>query len=150
MALGRALAQEPVEAEQLEPPHQVGSHGHGHHPVGVGLEVGKGHAAETGVLQPLDVLFDVGVGPHGGVQLVGGALGVGVEAPVAELETREQAALGPGVEGLPPDDKPGPLGELLVIDQRGQLADGAIGVDRTRPRHDQRRQITFLVHGSGP
>ena len=32
---------------------------------------------------------------------------VGVEAPVAELETREQAALGPGVEGLTSDDAAG-------------------------------------------
>ena len=37
----------------------------------------------------------------------GRSLGVGVEAPVAEVETREQAALGPGVEGLASDDQPG-------------------------------------------
>ena len=85
---------------------------HSHHPVGVGLEAGEGEAAEPGVLQALDVLLDVGVGPHGGVEGDGVAVLVGVEAPVAEVEGREQAALGSGVQRLAPDDAAGALGKL--------------------------------------
>lgn len=45
-----------------------------------------------------------GAGPHHGVRLGRDSLGVRVEAPVPELEAREEAPLGAGVEGLPADD----------------------------------------------
>ena len=112
----------PVEAEQLEPAHQVGGQGHGHHPGGVGLEAGEGKPGEPRVLQSLDVLFDVGVGPHGGVEFDRVPVLVGVEAPVAEVEGGEEAALGSGVQRLPADDAAECHGQLVVVDQRGQLA----------------------------
>ena len=83
----------------------------------VGLKAGEGHPRESGVLQSLNVLFDVGVGTHGGVQFDRACLGVGVEAPVAELETREQAPLCAWVEGLTSNDQAGPFGQLVIVDQ---------------------------------
>jgi hypothetical protein len=77
----------------------------------------------AGILQALNVLFDMGMCSHGGVQVNRVSSGVGVEAPsVAELETREQAALRTEVEGLPSNDESGSFGQLVVGDQRGQLA----------------------------
>ena len=94
-----------VETEPLEPAHQVGADGHGHHPVAVGLEAGEGESAKSGVLQTLDVLFDMGVGPHGDIEFDRRTLRVGVEAPVTELETWEQAALCSGVERFTSNDQ---------------------------------------------
>ena len=55
---------------------------------------GEREAQQPGVLQPRDVLLDMGVGAHEGVEGDGVARLVGVEAPVAELERGEQALLG--------------------------------------------------------
>ncbi len=121
--LGSCLDPGTVEAEQLEPAHQVGRHGDGHHPVGVGLEVGEGEAQEPRVLETLNVLFDVGVGPHGGVEVDGVTLAVGVEAPVAIVEGGEQASLGSRVQRFATDDAAGAFGQLVVRDERGHLAD---------------------------
>jgi len=74
------------------------------------------------VLQAGDVLLDVGVSPHGRIELGRGPGGVGVEAPVAELEARKEAALGTGVQRLSPDDEPGASRQLVILDQRRQLA----------------------------
>jgi len=93
------------------------------------LEVGERHPAETGVLQPLDVLLDVGMAAHGGIQLHRGFPRIGVEAPVAELETRKQACAEAPGGGAPAGRSAGCGGQLLVVDQRGQLADS-----RTVPR----------------
>lgn len=49
-------------------------------------------------------------------------VGVGVEAPAPELEAREEAPLGTGVQRFSPDDEPGASRELGVADERGQLA----------------------------
>jgi hypothetical protein len=38
--LGSGVLPGPVTAEELEPPHEIGSEGHGRQPVGVGFEVG--------------------------------------------------------------------------------------------------------------
>ena len=89
----------------------------------MGLEAGEGGPAEAGVLQTLDVPLDMGVSPHGGIRFDGRSFRIGVEAPVAEVETREEAALGAGVEGLPSDDQVCSLREIGILDQRGQLAD---------------------------
>ena len=106
-AFGSGTTPGPVETEQLEPSHQVGRERHQHHPGGVVLEAGERKAREPRVLQTADVLLDVGVGPHGDVEIPRIALLVGVEAPVAVLERGEEAALGTGVQRFTPDDQPG-------------------------------------------
>ncbi len=60
------------------------------------------------------MLFDVGMGPHGGVEVDRVAVLVGVEAPVAIVEGGEQAALGSGVQRFTADDAAGALGSLGV------------------------------------
>ena len=55
----------------------------------------------------------MGVGPHNGIQFDRCPFGVGVEAPVAELETGEQAPLCSGVEGLTPNDQSSSRGQLV-------------------------------------
>lgn len=88
-----------VETQQLEPPHEVGRHGNGHQPVGVGLEAGEREAHEPRVLQPLDVGLDVGVGPHGDVEFPWGTVLVGVEAPVPVVEAQNRLRWAPGWSG---------------------------------------------------
>ena len=94
-------------------------------PVGVVFEAREGEPVETGVLQATDVLFDVGMGAHHDVELAGVSVLVGVEAPVAVLEGGEEAALGAGMERLASDDEPGAVGELRIVDERGELGDCA-------------------------
>ena len=67
-ALGRALTQGPSKQSSWNQRTRSAARAHGHHPVGVGLEAGEREPAEPGVLQPLDVALDVGMGPHGGVE----------------------------------------------------------------------------------
>ena len=84
-----------VEAEQLEPPHGVGGQVDGHQPVGVRLEAGEGKPAEPGLLQPADVAFDMGVGPHGDGEVDRVSLRVGQEAPVAVVEAGKRLRWAP-------------------------------------------------------
>src|SRR5664280_2588560 len=63
----------------------------------------------------------MGVGPHDAVKLDRVTVLVGVEPPVAIRETREQAVLDAGVEGLPPHDQPGSLGPVGERDQFGEF-----------------------------
>ena len=90
----------PLEAQQLEPPDEVGGEHHGRHPVGVRLKVAEGEAAEPGVLQPLDVVLDVGMCPHDDVEADRVTGLVGVEAPVTELKRGQEASLSTGVEAV--------------------------------------------------
>ena len=119
--LGLCLGPAAVEAEQLEPAHQVGRHHDVRHPGAVRLEVGEGEGQEPRVLQALDVLLDVRVGAHGLVEFDRVAVLVGVVAPVAVLELGEQAVLGAGVQRLAAHDEPGALGPLAQVDELGQL-----------------------------
>ena len=57
------------------------------------------------------------------IELSGLAFAVCVEAPVAVLEGRKQAALGTGVKRLSPDDEPCPLRQRREQDERGELTD---------------------------
>jgi len=126
--LGSGVGPGAGEAQELEPAQQVGGEGEGHHPRRVGVEVREREPAQPGVLQPLDVLFDMRVGSHGGVEVAGVSGLVGVEAPVAELEGGEQAALGAGVQGFAAHDQAGPRRQLVVFDQTGELGDrGVVG-----------------------
>jgi hypothetical protein len=63
----------------------------------------------------------MGVGPHDAIELDRVVVLVGVEAPVAVLEAREQVVLDAGVEGLPSHDQPGNPGPVLERDQIGEL-----------------------------
>jgi hypothetical protein len=89
-----------IETKKLEPAHQVGRHHDGRHPVRVGFLVRKGEGQKPRLLQALNVQLDVGMGPHGLVELDRLAVLVAVVAPVAVLKTREQAVLGAGMQWL--------------------------------------------------
>src|ERR1039457_6711870 len=112
-----------VTAQELEPPDEVSPEHHDGHPVGVGHKAREGEAAQPRVLQPADVVLDMGMGAHYEIQLSGLALAVCVKAPVAVLEGREQAALGTGVKRLSPDDEPCSLRQRREKDERGELTD---------------------------
>jgi hypothetical protein len=99
--LGSGVNPGSVHSEELEPPPKVDRHGNEHQPVGVYLIAGEGEPHESRVLQATDVLFHVGVGPHGHIQFGRVSVLDGVEAPGTEAESGEEAALGPGVEGCP-------------------------------------------------
>ena len=107
--LRASVAPPAVEAEQLEPPDEVGCHRHCQEPAAVRLEARKGHAAEPRILQALDVVLDVRVRAHQFVELDRVAVAVGEEAPVAELERGKEAALGPLVR-LAANDERVPVG----------------------------------------
>lgn len=117
------------EAEQLEPADEVGGEAHGGHPRPVGVKVGEGEPFEAGGFQSADVVLDMGVDSHVGVQDGGVAGLVGVVAPVAELQRGEQAGLGSGVERLAAHDQPGARRPTRQVDQVGDLDDrGAVAL----------------------
>ena len=68
----------PVEAEQLEPADQVGGETDQGQPGLVGVEVAEGEPFQAGRFEPADVVLDMGVGSHVGVQgdRVAGLVGV--------------------------------------------------------------------------
>ena len=94
---------------------------------------------QPGVLEPADVVFDMGVGSHVGVEDHRVAGGVGVVTPVAEQKRREQAGLGAGMQWFAAHDQPGPCRPAGQVDQVGDLrhrravADLAVLADRRRP-----------------
>src|ERR1035437_2961992 len=63
----------------------------------------------------------MGVGPHDAVEFDRVAILVGIEPPVAVLESQEEAVLDAGVERLPPHDQPGALWPVGELDQLGEL-----------------------------
>ena len=107
--LRSGLPPEPGETQELEPADEIGGHEDRGHPVAVGFDVGEGERQQSRVLEPGDVLLDMGVGSHDAVELDRVAVLVGVEPPVAVLEAREQAVLDAGVQRLAPNDQPGAL-----------------------------------------
>src|ERR1019366_9937211 len=112
-----------VTAQELEPSDEVRGEHHDGHPVGVRRKAREGEAAQPRVLQPGDVVLDMCMGAHYEIELSGLAPAVGVEAPVAVLEGRKQAALGAGVQRLSPHDEPCPLRQRREADERGELTD---------------------------
>jgi hypothetical protein len=112
-----------IKTQKLKPPHEVPGHGDGHEPVGVGLKLREGKAGESGLLQSLDVVFDVSVGSHGEVELNGVTLTVGVEAPIAKLVTGKEAALGTGVQGFSSHDAARAARHLSQCEVVGHLTD---------------------------
>ena len=119
--LGLGSGEGPGDTEQLEPAHHVGGVTDGGEPGPVGVEVAEGEPAQPGVLQAADVVFDVGVGAHGGIEGDRVAGLVGPVAPVAELGGGEQGVLGAGVEGFTAHDQPAAFGQVVVVDQVGEL-----------------------------
>lgn len=59
--LGFGDGQGTGQAQQLEPAHQVAGEADDGQPGPVGVEVGEGEPAQSGVLQPTDVVLDVGM-----------------------------------------------------------------------------------------
>jgi hypothetical protein len=121
--LGSRLAPFTVQAQQLEPTHEVSAESDTEEPVAIGLEAGEGETVEPGLLQALDVTLDVGVGAHRDVEVHWVTLNVAVEAPVAKLVAGEETALSPGVQGLSSHNQPGSLGHRREIHVVGQFTD---------------------------
>lgn len=108
---GRGVPQRPAQrlgfgngegagaAELSEPAHQSVGETHDGQPGSVGVDVGEREPTGTGVLQPFDIVLDMGVGPHVGVQVDGVTGSVGVVALVAEHRRGEQGLLRPGCNG---------------------------------------------------
>ena len=119
--LGFGDGEDAVQAELLEPAHDgVGDADDGE-PGPVGVDVDEREAVGAGVLESFDVVFDVGVGAHVHVEGDGVAGGVGVVAPVAELQRGEQRALGAGVQRFAAHDQPGPGRPVGQVDEVGEL-----------------------------
>ena len=121
--LGFGFGERPGEAQLLKPAHEGVGEADDREPGPVGVDVGEREAVGTGVFETADVVFDVRVGADVGIEVHGVAVVVGVVAPVAELQRREQGVLGAGVEGLASHDQPGALGPVLEVDQVGELRD---------------------------
>ena len=83
----------------------------------------KGNPGGAGVFESGDVLFDVGVGAHVGVEDGGVAFLVGVVAPVAPLFGGEQRLLGALVAGFAAHDQPGAWRPSGEVDGVGELGD---------------------------
>ena len=79
----------------LEPADEIGCCADELQPGAVGVEVTEREPFESGVLQAFDVVLDVGVVTHVGVEVEGGRRVVGVVTPVAVELVREQRAWAP-------------------------------------------------------
>ena len=89
-----------VQADELEPPDEIGCQHDDGHPVGVGLEVREREATEPRSLPPADVVLHLRDLAHRKVEPGGRAVTVGVEARAALLGRGEQTALGIGMMRL--------------------------------------------------
>ena len=111
-----------LAAEELEPADQIGGPADQLQPCLVGVEVAERHAFQPGGFESGEVVLDVRVSPHRHVEGDGVAGLVGVVAPEAEVERREQRSLRTGVEWFASDDQPGPGRPVAEVDVFGHLA----------------------------
>ena len=110
-----------AETEQLEPADQIGGVTDHGEPGLVGFEVAEGEAQQPGGFEPADVVLDMSVGAHVGVEDHRIAAGVGVVTPVAEQKRRKQGGLGAGMQRFASHDQPGPFRPAAQIDEVGDL-----------------------------
>lgn len=73
-----------VEAEQLEPADEIGREAHHGEPCPVGVDIGEREPQQARIFEAGDVVLDVGVGAHVGVEGDRVASLVGVVAPSSE------------------------------------------------------------------
>ena len=90
---GSATARGPSRQSSWNQRTEIGGERDDGEPGPVGVEINEREPVQAGVFQPADVVFDVGVGAHVSVERDRVAGLVGVVAPVAELERREQRGL---------------------------------------------------------
>ena len=81
----------------------------------------KGNRHKLRILEPADVVLDVGVGPHLAIQFGGVAFVVGVVASEPVFEIGQEALLGTGMQRLAPDARPGSVGPAGQVDQIGDI-----------------------------
>jgi len=93
--LGLGLAQLVAQAEELEPPVQVGGEAHRGRPGRVGVDVAEGEVLPAPILEPADRVLRVGMGPHEPAPLHRITRAIGVGAPRAGPTPASSRAMDP-------------------------------------------------------